>query len=157
MKEQSEILSRVGRNQGMTAPDGYFAGFAERMAASLPDYPQQDASGDAPRTFWQKIRPYAYMAAMFAGIWCMLKMFSMMGGGSADLSIDNYPSVITALSDDRFVRDAMYGDFDQYDIIEDIIGSEDVTPEEFFDFSDWDTTSKDSGTTDFNLPSGSDL
>lgn len=60
------------------------------------------------------------MAAMFAGIWCMMKMFQMMGSGSADLSIDNYPGVITALNNDNFVKDYVFPSVNEYDLLEDI-------------------------------------
>ena len=31
---------------------------------------------DERPTLWTRLRPYAYMAAMFAGIWCMMKVFN---------------------------------------------------------------------------------
>lgn len=105
----------------MTVPDGYFADFASGMAAALPEKAANSHSAaTAQRSFWQRIRPYAYMAAMFAGIWCMMKMFQMMGGGAADLSIDNYPGVITALNNDNFVKDYVFPAIDEYDLLEDI-------------------------------------
>ena len=36
MKEDNDILKTIGRSDGMTVPDGYFADFAERMAGQLP-------------------------------------------------------------------------------------------------------------------------
>lgn len=119
MEKNNDILHKIDRRSGMTVPEGYFAGFASRMAASLPDKPA-DQTPVMQRTFWQKIRPYAYMAAMFAGIWCMMKMFQMMGSGSADLSIDNYPGVITALNNDNFVKDYVFPSVNEYDLLEDI-------------------------------------
>ena len=59
----------------------------------------------APQTFWGRVRPYVYMAAMFAGIWCMFKMFTMMSNTSTDLSIDNNKILTEALSDDNFIYD----------------------------------------------------
>lgn len=136
MEKKSDILSRIDRRTGMTVPDGYFADFAKRMADSLPDTSLSATVIEPKRSFWNRVRPYAYMAAMFAGIWCMLKMFTMMGGGSADLSIDNYPGVVTALSDDHFVKEYVWPSVDDYDILEDIYSQDDITPEEFFDFDE---------------------
>lgn len=139
MNEKSDILSQIDRRTGMTVPDGYFADFATRMAASLPDRPAASAEA-VRRTFWQKSRPYVYMAAMFAGIWCMLKMFQLMGGGSTDLSIDNYPGVITALSNDNFVKEYVYPTIDQYDMLEDIYLDGTSADDLFGDEADFDMT-----------------
>ena len=83
MKPTEDLLNKINRSSGMTVPDGYFADFAARMERELP---QQPVILDTPRTIWQKLRPYTYMAAMFAGIWCMLQMFNMMSPQSTDPS-----------------------------------------------------------------------
>lgn len=109
MKERyNDILEKAGRRDGMTVPEGFFDSFVARMERELP------ANNDAerpvkvlPKTFWEKIRPYVYMAAMFAGIWCMLKMFTLMGEQHVDLSIDNNEILTEALSDDNFIYDLM--------------------------------------------------
>ena len=36
-KEDSEILSKIGKQTGFKVPDGYFADFAKKMTESLPD------------------------------------------------------------------------------------------------------------------------
>lgn len=134
MDKKSDILTRNNRHSGMTVPEGYFADFVSRMEQTLPEKSQLAPAELHPRTFWQKVRPYAYMAAMFAGIWCMLKMFTMMGGGSADLSIENYKGVTTALTDEHFVKDYVVPDVDDYDFYEDLYNQDEFTPDEFFDF-----------------------
>lgn len=140
MEKKSDILSRVAHKTGMTVPDGYFADFAARMEQALPERSEMQAVDERPRTLWQRVRPYCYMAAMFAGIWCMLRMFTMMGGAGADLSIDNYPGVSTALANERFVKDYIVPTVDEYDFFEDLYDQDDMTPEEFFDFDSEDTT-----------------
>ena len=134
MDKKLDILKEADRRSGMTVPENYFGDFARMMAEKLPEKPSvQQAS--TRRTFWQRSRPYVYMAAMFAGIWCMMKMFSLMGNGSTDLSIDNYPGVITALNNDNFVKDYIYPAIDEYDMIEDMM-NEGISPDEFFGFDD---------------------
>lgn len=132
MTHKRDILKEVNGRMGMTVPDGYFASFADKMVSSLPEKPVAASVPDEPkRSFWKRSRPYFYMAAMFAGIWCMMKMFSMMGPSSANLSIDNYPEVISALHNDNFVNDYIYSAVDEYDVIEDL-SIEGISPEEFF-------------------------
>lgn len=122
MKQDNDILTRIARNDGLRAPEGYFEDFAARMAASLPvnEAAENPAAvvASAPRTLWMRIRPYAYMAAMFAGIWCMLKMFNMMANGDHDLSIDQNPVMVAALSNSAFVNDYLGGDIDERDLID---------------------------------------
>lgn len=63
------------KSNGMTVPDGYFADFKTRMMAQLPDLP--DVAEAPVRTRWQKLKPYVYMAAMFAGAYLMLNIFTI--------------------------------------------------------------------------------
>ena len=119
MKTDHEILDKINRDSGMTVPDGYFAGFASRMEAAIPR--ERPVIAVAPRSFWQKVRPYAYLAAMFAGIWCMLQMFDMMGSGiSGDPSIDKNPVLAQALNDESFVSEYIIADMSDYDIYDEL-------------------------------------
>lgn len=65
--------------------------------AELPDYP--NATDDASdRSVWRRISPYLSLAAMFVGIWCMMKVFHVATQPS--FSLDNPPAqVIAALND----------------------------------------------------------
>ena len=97
----SSVLENIGRRDGMTVPDGYFDTLTQRIEASLPA-----ADNIAPRSIWQRIRPYVYLAAMFAGIWCMMHIFSLTGTGTqGPMSIDNYPVLAQALSDPTVVEE----------------------------------------------------
>lgn len=118
MKQDLNPLQQVGRMDGMTVPDGYFRGFAERMASELPD--KQPAVVEMPRSLWQKTRPYIYLAAMFAGIWCMLKMFTLMSTSPVDLSIDNNKILTEALSDDNFIYDNFIDEINQNEIFDEM-------------------------------------
>lgn len=66
------------RKSGMTVPEGYFESFAAKMMERIPA--EEPRVVEMPRHgFWQKVRPYVYMAAMFAGIWLMMNMFTLFG------------------------------------------------------------------------------
>lgn len=98
MRKEDKLLEKIGRNTGMEVPDGYFEQFSAQMMEKLPAYPE------APRpvtlSTWQRIKPYVYMAAMFAGIWCMMKMFHMASQSASTLQLDNPPeSVELAIAD----------------------------------------------------------
>lgn len=118
MKSDKDILSGIGRKSGMTVPDGYFADFATRMARELPE--RDSAPKILPRSAWQKARPYVYLAAMFMGVWCMMKMFSLMMPSGSDLSIDNNPVLANAISDESFINEYYIDDINDYDILEEM-------------------------------------
>lgn len=124
MKQNSnDILSRVDHRHGMTVPEGYFEQFTERMVANLPERPELTA----PQTFiqpsaslWQRIRPYVYMAAMFAGVWCMLKMFTLMTSQNP-MPFESNPVIAEAFRNDTFVNDYVLSDLSQWDIYDDLM------------------------------------
>lgn len=106
---------------GRSVPEGYFADFNQRMASMLPDRPEIERPDEfydsQRRTFWQTIRPYVYMAAMFAGIWLMLQMFNMMGNAGKLEPMEDNPVLAEALSNDEFVYDYIYDDLDSWELV----------------------------------------
>lgn len=122
MKDEKHILDQIGHRDGMTVPEGYFADFAARMTASLPvtEYEQSASAVRHRPTLWHRIRPYAYMAAMFAGVWCMLKMFTMLTATS-----DQYPQpsavLAEALNNDAFMSEYVLDDLNQWDLVDEMM------------------------------------
>lgn len=133
MKQDNDILSKIGHRDGITVPDGFFEQFVEKMASSLPENPEAEHPVKVmPRSVWGRLRPYIYMAAMFAGIWCMLKMFTLMSPSNVDLSIENNQAITEALSDDNFVFDYIVDDISDREIMDemydDSVAIEDLYP-----------------------------
>ncbi len=121
MDNKTDILNRLNRNDGMTVPEGFFADFNQRMAQALPERPELTAPTPyLPRTVWQRIRPYVYMAAMFAGVWCMLKMFSLMGD-TGKQPLEANPIVAEAFENDNFVNDYIISDLNQWDVYDQLM------------------------------------
>lgn len=122
MKEDNDILKQIGHRDGMTVPDGYFADFAARMAANLPKTEFEESANPgriiAQRTLWQKVRPYVYMAAMFAGVWCMMKMFSLL---STPKELSPSPILAEALANEIFVNDYIIDDMDDRELMDQMI------------------------------------
>ncbi len=80
-EENSYILTKLGKDPGFKVPEHYFDDFNKRMAESLPEV--KITPVDARPSMWVRVRPYVYMAAMFAGIWCMMKVFNNFNGESS--------------------------------------------------------------------------
>lgn len=122
-------LDRPGHPDGMTVPEGYFEKFAASMADKLPlnDLEQQPAEELKPRTTWMKLRPFIYMAAMFAGIWCTMKMFTMLQHAPADLSVpatETADHIAAILPDDyNDYLDCIWSDYNEADLLEDLYTS----------------------------------
>lgn len=123
-EEKSHIIDKIAdKGDGLTVPDKFFEDFAVKMAGQLPFREELDvpvARQKAPKnSTWMRVRPYVYMAAMFAGAWCLIKMFSLMSPATDDVSIDNYPSLSLALQqDEQFVEDYVIDDMSGYDLWE---------------------------------------
>lgn len=129
MNEEKNILDKVNRKSGMTVPENYFANFAENMMQQLPK--KEEAIITKPVTMWQRVRPFAYLAAMFAGIWCMVKMVNIITTSTIDASSQTEQFVAEAVSDDAFFEEYCYEDYNEYSILESMyeegIDSEEIT------------------------------
>ncbi|MBD5232811.1 MAG: hypothetical protein HDS65_01390 [Bacteroidales bacterium] len=122
---------------GLEVPEGYFENFATRMAEMLPERPEIESSTRAEvaevRSFWQKVRPYVYMAAMFAGIWLMMQLFTNLSGAGQLTPLSDNPVLANALSDDSFVLDYIYDDVNSWDIVDEMLDDETFDDETYFE------------------------
>lgn len=66
MKEEDELLKKYGTKNPFTVPEGYFENFSKELMNKLPEKEQMPAL--EPASTWQRIKPWAYMAAMFCGL-----------------------------------------------------------------------------------------
>ena len=112
--EDSTILKKYGKDPGFKVPENYFDDFNKRMANMLPDV--EITPVDVKPTMWQRVKPLVYMAAMFAGVWCMLSVFSHFTDTGNGLRINQ---VAEKLQDDKGNLDdfIMSGSVSDYDIM----------------------------------------
>ncbi|MDE6135057.1 MAG: hypothetical protein K2F79_05735, partial [Muribaculaceae bacterium] len=61
-----------------------------------------------------------YMAAMFAGVWLMLQMFTMMTERGRLEPMDSNPVLAEALGNDIFVYDYLVDDVDQWALVDEM-------------------------------------
>ncbi|MCH5221559.1 MAG: hypothetical protein J1F05_04430 [Muribaculaceae bacterium] len=129
-KDSKDILQKARDkglatpSAGLRVPDGYFDDFNARMAAMLPERPEIEQAGygdNEPKSLWAKVRPYVYMAAMFAGVWCMLQMFHSIGGASKLQPMTENAALAKALSSDEFFMDYVYDDINSWDILDEMV------------------------------------
>lgn len=113
-QEDSTILNKYGKDPGFKVPENYFADFNQRMADMLPDV--EITQVDVKPTLWQRVKPLVYMAAMFAGVWCMMTIFTHL---TATDNMNGVQAVAEQLNDDRGNLDdfIMSGAVSDYDIL----------------------------------------
>jgi len=113
-KEDSTILTKYGKDPGFKVPDNYFADFNKRMADMLPDV--EITPVDIKPSMWQRVKPFAYLAAMFAGVWCMMSVFSHFTNSD---NLNSVRAVAEQLNDDKSNVEEliMSGAVSDYDII----------------------------------------
>lgn len=103
---QEEILkAKYGTDTGYRVPEGYFDELNSKILAGLPPYKM--APKTVPMSLWQRVKPYVYLAAMFAGIWMMMKVFHTVS--TADrLTLDNPPEAIAQMIDSDSFDDMLF-------------------------------------------------
>ena len=73
--ENSKILEKLGKNPGFKFPENYFDDFNAKLMDSLPEV---KITEEEKPTLWVRVRPFIYMAAMFAGVWLMMNVSSII-------------------------------------------------------------------------------
>lgn len=73
MRQEDKLKEKVGTKLPYTVPEGYFRSLKSNVMEALPEYPEKPV--EKRLSAWQRLRPYIYLAAMFAGIWCMMQIF----------------------------------------------------------------------------------
>lgn len=128
MKQEEPIINKYGKDSGMRVPEGYFPDLKENILRNLPPYPI--AQEVVERSRWNRIKPYVYLAAMFCGIWLMMKVFHT-ATQPISMGLENPPEAIVELLDGGMEYEFQYlpyaNDFDpeedelimSYDNIED--------------------------------------
>ena len=110
---EEQLKKRIGTENPFRVPEGYFEGFTSGLMEHLPEK-EQVAVNRTP-TMWEKIRPLVYMAAMFVGIWLMMKIFD--GWGRQEPTMYN-PEILAGFENDANIEYLlMRGDISEYDIL----------------------------------------
>ena len=94
MKQEELLKEKYGTDPGFKVPEGYFEDLKRNVMMSLPLYPEVQRKVELSR--WQRIKPYIYLAAMFAGIWLMMKVFHNVTS-TGNLSLENPPAALVQL------------------------------------------------------------
>lgn len=112
MKQEEALINKYGKDSGLKVPEGYFPDLEANIMASLPPY--KKAEKVMSLTGWQRVRPYVYLAAMFCGIWLMMKVFHT-ATQPMNMSLDNPPAALVEMIDGEMDYDMHYLPFSMMD------------------------------------------
>lgn len=93
MRPEEQIKEKYGADPGYRVPDNYFEDLNKKIMSQLPPY--QATERVVEMTLWQRMKPYVYLAAMFAGIWLMMNVFHRISSAES-LNLDNPPAALAA-------------------------------------------------------------
>ncbi len=73
MDKKVDKMDRIAQKNPFQVPEGYFENLTNQIMEQLPEQP----SIEEPKTInlWEKAKPWVYMAAMFAGMALIFKVF----------------------------------------------------------------------------------
>lgn len=128
MRFEDKLKERIGTDPGFRLPEGSLEALYAQVSESLPERKERKA----PKlTMWQKVKPYVYLAAMFAGIWCTMKMFHL--ASSPEISLDNPPAMVAEAVYElpSFDYGASVSDYEIEDEVSDSYGSIDEFAADF--------------------------
>lgn len=75
MKEEDNLRKMVGAENPFRVPEGYFSRLTAEVMERLPEK-EQVVPAHRESTRWERIKPWLYMAAMFAGAALIIRVAS---------------------------------------------------------------------------------
>lgn len=115
MKEEDNILKKVGKENAFRVPDGYFDNLTSEVMSRLPEKETPVFIKREP-TKWEKIKPWLYMTAMFAGAALIIRVASADRVPAADTIAMDDPE--TEIVSDEYIStvldNSMLADYSLY-------------------------------------------
>jgi hypothetical protein len=109
MEKDDIVLDKIEKKDPFKAPENYFEDFFANMIMQLPEHPVE-----MPKVInlWEKIKPWVYMTAMFAGISLIINLFARESNKRQDIGVYASESFNLSSSNDiddfyRYYEDAL--------------------------------------------------
>jgi len=115
MKEEDKLKKRVGTDNPFTLPEGYFENLTSEVMGKLPEQKKPDFQIKEP-TRWDRIKPWTYMAAMFAGAALLINIGKFNPNPFNDGSVLSAGNEIEMLSDEELDYSLSQSMFDDYSL-----------------------------------------
>lgn len=92
MEKENDILKVAGKQNPFKVPEGYFESLTSNVMERLEDPVEQETP---VVSMWMRVRPYVYLAAMFIGITCMIRVYTGLSSG-----VNNNSSIVEQATDE---------------------------------------------------------
>lgn len=102
MKKNRITLDSIEKTDPFKIPENYFEQFVAGLMSTLPDRPVEVP---APVRLWERVQPWLYMAAMFAGIALMINLFAEKPDrkqGSGQIYVSGGPNLTSSADIEDF-------------------------------------------------------
>ena len=108
MKTKINKIEDIKKSNPFRVPENYFSQFNENIMNQLPE---KEPLPERKITVWDKMKPWVYMAAMFIGLFFMIKTVTNSKSGSSEVHAvssfnvanDNYWSTVK-ISEEEFYQ-----------------------------------------------------
>lgn len=121
MRQEDKLKEIYGTESGYRVPENYFEQLNARIISSLPEYPETPK--EVRLSAWQRIKPYVYLAAMFAGIWLMMTMFHHIASSADSFNLDNPPEAfVNLIEKEGYEASPVYHLESDYDLEQEVSG-----------------------------------
>lgn len=113
MNVDKKIESKFGKDTGLVVPDEFFDSIYKTISEKAASIEPKPALRIVTR--WERFKPYIYLAAMFAGIWCMMKVVTLVNTDSTPYSDTEQDQIAMAMQNDEFYSDVTFSEnFETY-------------------------------------------
>lgn len=128
MKQEDELFKKIGTDNYFKVPDNYFDSVQEEIMSKLPEKEYDPSLYDSKSSIWLKVKPWVYMAAMFAGIALMFEVFNNLSGGQGKNEInivEAQPGCDAGMEEDLndyynyMLENSMMDDYSMYQYLKD--------------------------------------
>lgn len=134
MKQEDRLNEKVGKKEPYKVPGGYFDSMRSEVFAKLPAYPEKPK--EVKISAWQRVKPYLYLAAMFAGIWCMMKVFHNVSNIDGTMQDPQRDEIAMMMNDpeimDYYMEDNAEDEFELQDEVINMYSSIDELKKDFY-------------------------
>jgi hypothetical protein len=120
MNKKMNHLDQISKDNPFKTPEGYFEGLTAQIMSGLPEKAQEETN---EVSMWTRVKPWVYMAAMFAGIFLMVKVFvgspdKSYGASTLNLTsaaeIEDFYNYYEEQLENSIYSDVFYNEADDY-------------------------------------------
>lgn len=105
MRKEEELRKRFGRENPFSVPENYFDGFAGKMQELVSKEPvaPHTAAQEDRRTLFVRMKPYLYLAALFAGLYFSINVVKYRQSIADKPKAESVAAANNANSEDAYI------------------------------------------------------